>query len=629
MQLWTYLTTALIVIAVFVSFASFAEEENKDQNYLSAPNDDVIKSIKALHQAPEKELARLDILIRSKPMSSKMPEWLYVSALGHEKIGRLDKAETFLQRCLTSPHTGPLLENRAKLLKAKLLSSKGDERSALAILRDVLKWSQNNGITQLKIGTLMTMGTVLKSMSQIELSLDSYFEAYNLASTEKTQVPAAHIAGLIGGMYQQQEDHLSALRYLEESLAFASKKQNIINQGHLSYDVAYSQFKLNNMDDALAAIDNAYRIGNIIDDQSLIANSLVLNARVLVGLGTDKSLVEALQLFSQALVHLPEGFTGALFFEAYLGMANAKYKQRHYQEGIDLLAELQNNGLESAQLEQRIRFFTLEASLYKAQGNYKSAFNTLSRLVELKANYILQQNSTRSDIIKTLFELDKAEKENSELKAVTASQAKALSTSQQRNLLLGISSALLVLLALTLLLFYRKKVRYQYTLEKLASTDSLTRLFNRRKIIEILEHRININNKALNLVVVMVDIDHFKSINDNYGHQRGDETLILFSDEVEKSVGHLCHIGRIGGEEFLLIFNTLSVTDVIKHLVRLQQTLAARATAEFGHQFNLTFSAGVLQVSEASTATSIFEKADQALYLAKEGGRNRVVQYTP
>lgn len=127
----------------------------------------------------------------------------------------------------------------------------------------------------------------------------------------------------------------------------------------------------------------------------------------------------------------------------------------------------------------------------------------------------------------------------------------------------------------------------------------------------------------------MVDIDHFKSINDNYGHQRGDETLILFSDEVEKSVGHLCHIGRIGGEEFLLIFNTLSVTDVIKHLVRLQQTLAARATAEFGHQFNLTFSAGVLQVSEASTATSIFEKADQALYLAKEGGRNRVVQYTP
>ena len=123
----------------------------------------------------------------------------------------------------------------------------------------------------------------------------------------------------------------------------------------------------------------------------------------------------------------------------------------------------------------------------------------------------------------------------------------------------------------------------------------------------------------------MVDIDYFKSINDNYGHQRGDETLILFAREAEAQLGDDCHIGRIGGEEFLIIFESLSTEGAKSQLDKLQQSLTAKAKAQFGDDFTLSFSGGILSAQGQATSSSILEKVDAALYQAKTTGRNKVI----
>lgn len=625
--LWTILFFTLVLFtSSFFTSSCFAQESNKNQIYSIAPNDDVIKSIKALHKNPVKELARLNALITSQPTSSKLPEWQYVSALGYEKVGQREKANALLQSCLDNTSTSPLLQNRAKLLKAKLLSDSGDKQAAISLLKDVLSWSDSQGIVQLKIGALMTMGTIFESMLQVELSLESYFEAYKIASEVKTQVPAAHIAGLVGRMYQKQQDHIPALRYLNESFAFAQKKQNIVNQGNLSFDIAYSEYMLKRFQKALKTADNAYSISTTSGDKNLATKTLILKGRILTDIGSIKNLSDAYQLFLQATDSLSHKKAGSMLFDAQLGLANIEFIRGNYQNAINTLEELQQPDFSNLDMEQRVRFHTLIANVYKAIKDYERAYMSLNDLVKLKTEYILNVNSTRADIMKTLFELDRTKKENTQLKAITASQARALSISKQRNLLFGVSSILLVLLASTLFLFYRRKVRYQYILEKLATTDGLTRLYNRRKIIDILNALIDGNqNQLAHTSVAMVDIDYFKSINDNYGHQRGDDTLILFAREAEAQLGDDCHVGRIGGEEFLIIFESLSTEGAKSQLDKLQQSLAAKAKAQFGEDFTLTFSGGILSAQNQATSSSILEKVDAALYQAKTTGRNKVI----
>ena len=626
MQIRSYFRTILLFTAMLLGSACFAQENEEKQSYSTAPNDDVIQSIKALHKNPVKELSRLQTLITSQPTNSKLPEWLYVSAIGYEKLGRKDKARSLLQRCLDDSNTSPLLLNRARLLKAKLLSTSGDTQAAISMLKDVLSWSESQGIIQLKIGTLMTMGTIFESMLQVELSLESYFEAYNIASEVKTQVPAAHIAGLIGHLYQKQQDHTSALRYLNESFAFAKKKQNIVNQGNLSFDIALSEYALKRFEKALQTAENAFNIGVTTNNQGLVAKTLILKGRILSDIGSTKALSDAYKMFSKASDMLGQDGENHGYFDAQIGMANVEFIRGNYQNGINRLNDLQQHSFKNLKIEQRVRFHSLEASIYKAIGDYESAYKALNSFLKFKEEYIRKQNSTRADILKTLFELDRTKKENTQLMEITAFQAKALSVSQQRNLLFGLTSILLIILVSTLLLFYRRKVRYQYILEKLATTDGLTRLYNRRKIIDILDDLLNGNhNRIANVSVAMVDIDYFKSINDNYGHQRGDETLILFAKEAEAMLGEGSHIGRIGGEEFLIIFKDSSVKEVQWLLEQLQQSLASKAKTQFGDDFELTFSGGVLSAQSHLTSSSVLEKVDSALYQAKTTGRNKIV----
>ena len=159
-------------------------------------------------------------------------------------------------------------------------------------------------------------------------------------------------------------------------------------------------------------------------------------------------------------------------------------------------------------------------------------------------------------------------------------------------------------------------------LKTLSITDQLTQLYNRLKLDEVLNYEIARSKRDKTpLTVAIIDIDHFKSVNDTYGHQVGDSVLISVSQIMLKNTRSTDVLGRWGGEEFMLILPNTSPENAYEYANQLRQAIA---TADLNPVNQITVSIGLASCTQYNCASTLVELADNALYEAKENGRNRV-----
>jgi diguanylate cyclase (GGDEF)-like protein len=161
-----------------------------------------------------------------------------------------------------------------------------------------------------------------------------------------------------------------------------------------------------------------------------------------------------------------------------------------------------------------------------------------------------------------------------------------------------------------------------------ARRDGMTGLLNRSAILEELKSEIaRCARTGRQVAVAMVDIDHFKAINDNYGHLSGDEVIRQVSARLQASVRAYDRVGRYGGEEFLLVLTDFELERDRGRLERLRNAVRERPIESEAHVFAVTCSVGVSLFGEAQAVAveAVLAAADRALYQAKRAGRNRVV----
>ena len=163
-------------------------------------------------------------------------------------------------------------------------------------------------------------------------------------------------------------------------------------------------------------------------------------------------------------------------------------------------------------------------------------------------------------------------------------------------------------------------------IEVLANRDELTGLANRRSIAKWLgEQMAQCDRSGLPLTVALLDIDHFKQINDTYGHSAGDRTLQLFANCVSETLRGVDRLGRYGGEEFLVVLVATSLNNAEGPLERIRSKVAACDWSAIDANIHLTLTIGATDYARGESAEDLLRRADLALYLGKESGRDRVV----
>ena len=258
------------------------------------------------------------------------------------------------------------------------------------------------------------------------------------------------------------------------------------------------------------------------------------------------------------------------------------------------------------------------AETYARLGEFERAFKAMRELRDADQALAREAREKDEKEIKARFDIKQKEGENELLRA-------RQKESDARRLVLILTIALL-LLVLGGLSWYIWRQRLQnQRFSDLALRDDLTGLPNRRAIVEFARSQfLHALTHQQKLVVALIDIDHFKPINDEYGHAVGDRVLTAFATFCQQQLRSNDRLGRYGGEEFMLIMPGSDIAQAPQVFTRLR--LATRQLSVEGLKAGqqLTFSMGAAELrSPVDDLDTIIKRADEALYRAKQGGRDR------
>jgi len=167
--------------------------------------------------------------------------------------------------------------------------------------------------------------------------------------------------------------------------------------------------------------------------------------------------------------------------------------------------------------------------------------------------------------------------------------------------------------------------KYIEIIHEMAIRDELTGLYNRRHVMELLDYEKNRSSRGGSIFcLAMLDIDHFKNVNDNYGHQAGDAVLREVATLMKNTLRNAEFCGRYGGEEFLIVLTQTDIKGALICVERVRTNIENARFPDIGADFKITVSIGLSEYQIREDVEKIISRADEALYRAKKHGRNRV-----
>ncbi|MET1257253.1 diguanylate cyclase [Aliikangiella maris] len=382
--------------------------------------------------------------------------------------------------------------------------------------------------------------------------------------------------------YESERKFDSAEKYYKEALTLATAYKNIKNMHYLKGKIAYMDELKGNIEAALKTYLELYQEAfdkNYIDRQVL----------------------------------------------AGIAIANIYYKQRKYEQALTLINEIEEKAFKIEDQYSISQIYKAKSNIFEKKVEWKKAYFQLKEWIQIQ--HEIYQNSSEKDLNQLLyaFEISRQENENTLLKQKEESQAIEIKQHKtQQHLFLAMIS-LFILSVIYLLHHAVQQRKVQKKLAKLALTDELTGSSNRRDVLQKLEDEISRAQRYQHsLTIAIIDLDYFKKINDNFGHETGDKVLIAFAKICKQNLRASDLMGRVGGEEWLLAFPHTTIHETVDIISRIQADFREKTIPPI--DYPLTFSVGVTNYHDnAATITAMTKNADEALYEAKNSGRNKIV----
>lgn len=358
------------------------------------------------------------------------------------------------------------------------------------------------------------------------------------------------------------------MRDLPKALAYAQESVNLARAEKLDFDISQGMSLITLGKIYLARQDYMQAV-NCFKDAATISSEVTLNCRI----------ATALYMLGVTFRCQGELHKATIVLDYVLNLTQA-LGTRPLQ--ADCLGEL--------------------AQSHKALGNYQQALEYYEQFHKIKESIFNECTHTRFKMLQIVHQVEKARKE--------AELYQLRNVELQREI--------------------EQRERAQAALEDLATKDPLTGLFNRR-------HFFNLATKQLTqaisyqrpLSVILLDIDHFKQVNDTYGHRAGDQALQSVAEQIRRAMRVTDIVSRYGGDEFIILLPETDGEEVIQMAERLRLRIEAQGLITSISPVRITISFGVAALEpDIQDLDQLLDYADQALYIAKQLGRNNVQSFT-
>lgn len=505
-----------------------------------------------------------------------------------------------------------------KAARGSLLAGEVKYREAQKVYDEAIAMAEKAGLKRAAATVLLYKAYVAGLLGRDTESLEMYFRAHQRFEEIGDATAARATLGSIGAAYAHDgasnESLQKALTFHERSIAPNAEKNARHELATTYFNMAVVYQRLRDWPKAKEFVTRSKNLFHALGDT---IGEAFCSYRLGVLAGEGGAWGEALAHQNVALPVLTASGDTTMIFNVQRNRARALArlgKRREAQEALAAANKIRSS-IDSSWLQTT--YLADAADVAASLGDFEAAYRTQLELHAVQKKAFDDARQRDATEMQTRFEVKQTDAEN-ELLRVREREAEARALAQ----LLAIILLLMVLGALAWYLLRQRMQNQRFA--DLALRDDLTGLPNRRSILEFARAQIR-SSLASNtrLCLALIDIDHFKTINDDCGHAIGDAVLVAFAAVCSQQLRSIDRLGRFGGEEFMLIMPGAELSQVPQMFNRLREAVAALQVNGVPAEKRLTFSMGVAQLAQDDDLEKMTKRADDALYRAKQGGRDR------
>jgi diguanylate cyclase (GGDEF)-like protein len=470
---------------------------------------------------------------------------------------------------------------------------------------------------------LITRGLLQNRQDRPDLAISSLTQAYHAGTAPQFAAARIGAAGILSTVMRSAGDYTQALALNQEVIDWDTQQHATLS---LSVDRFLRGKILNLMGRYAAAIGEfteARKLSVQVNDIQGIAFADLLGCTALIELGQlDQAALQcrnALNLFTSS--HSADEVKETRALLARIDLADGRP-----QSALSTLNDVLDHAGSDLLPARVASLYHWRARANAALHNYRDAFNDLTEYAQRYAAANDAERVRQAAALRARFDTDREIERNAQLKheLEVSRQHSQLQARELRWNAIVVASGVLVIALLIYFLIANR--RYRQQLVKLASQDGLTGLANRRRTAELataaLAHATATQSP---LTIAIIDMDHFKIINDRCGHATGDFVLKEFARAGRESLRATDVLGRWGGEEFLLVMPGADLDVAMANLERLRTLVFGIHLPASGAGLRVSLSAGLAtSLRHGKSLDEMIARADSALYAAKNDGRNRV-----
>jgi diguanylate cyclase (GGDEF)-like protein len=427
--------------------------------------------------------------------------------------------------------------------------------------------------------------------------------------------------GIASQLYVEAEQYDLGSGYADRLIAESLSDETTCKGGYLKLEALYKSGKLQTADRQFQdAIDACVKAREPIFANGMRANLASFDVQ-------HGQSVAAIKLLKQNYADVLLAKYARLVSQFDAVLAQAYWKEGQLSLAQQFALDAVNGGVKNEYTEPLTTAYQLLYLIAKEQGDTASALAYHEKYMAADKGYlnvlsakVLAFEIIKQQVLAKKLQIDKLNKQNNILQLQQALARKAVVTGRLYIILL------LTILASIALWTYRIK-RSQLRFRKLARRDGLTGIFNRQHFVEEVEQLLLYCKKsARDACIVLIDLDHFKVVNDTYGHAIGDRVLRRAVEACQAHLRSTDVFGRLGGEEFGILLPDCSLQQAQGRAEQIRAAIATAATGDNAPGIPISASFGVAVTSRSGYELRVLLiHADEALYRAKREGRNRVV----